>query len=157
MRRWLGAIGVCTALLVLGIVHGEGAEREGRVTRVSKAGFDETASALKQAIQDHKMGLVCHANAQAGAASRGVKIRGNQVFMIFRPDFAIRMLKANVEAGFEAPMRIYLSENADGTATVTYIRPSALFKPYGSRDLDTLGLELDGIFEKIVAQALGLR
>lgn len=29
MRRWLGAIGVCTVLLVLGIVRGEGAAGQG--------------------------------------------------------------------------------------------------------------------------------
>lgn len=154
MNRYLCVVGVCAVLLVLGVGKGEGAEREGRITRVSKVGFAKIASALKQAIEDHKMGLVCHANAQAGAASRGVRIQGNQVFMIFRPDFAIRMLKANVEAGFEAPIRIYLYENGDGSATIKYIQPSALFKPYGSRELDTLGAELDSTFEQIVARAL---
>jgi hypothetical protein len=33
---------------------------------------------LKAAIAANGMGLVCHANAQAGAASRGVKIKGKQ-------------------------------------------------------------------------------
>jgi uncharacterized protein (DUF302 family) len=65
---------------------------------------------LIAAIRNNKMGLVSRANAQAGAASRGVKIAGNQVLMIYRPDFAIRMLEADVEAGFEAPIRIYVVE-----------------------------------------------
>jgi len=154
VSRWLGVIGVCAVILVLGVGKSEGAERAGRITRVSKVGFAKIASALKQTIDDHKMGLVCHANAQAGAATRGVRIQGNQVFMIFRPDLAIRMLKANVEAGFEAPMRIYLYENTDGSATIAYVRPSTLFKPYGSRELDALAAELDSIFEQVVARAL---
>jgi len=70
------------------------------------------------------MGLVCHANAQRAAAGRGVTIKGNQVLMVFRNDFAVRLLAADPAAGFEAPIRIYVYENADGTATVSYLPPS---------------------------------
>ncbi len=126
----------------------------GEVTTVAvRRPFAEVAEALKAAIAAHGMGLVCHANAQAGAASRGVKIRGNQVLMVFRPDFAIRMLAASVEAGFEAPIRIYITENDDGTATIRYVKPSAVFRPYAHPDLDRLGAELDPIFERILAAA----
>lgn len=124
----------------------------GEVTRVSvKRPFAEVAEGLRQAIAANGMGLVCHANAQAGAASRGVTIKGNQVLMVFRPDFAIRMLAASVEAGFEAPLRFYVTENDDGTATVRYMKPSVIFKPYAHAELDKLAAELDPIFEKIVS------
>jgi uncharacterized protein (DUF302 family) len=131
--------------------------QEGKVVRTSKAPFATVAVALEQAIADQKMGLVCHANAQQGAAARGVKIPGNQVIMIFRPDFAIKMLKANVEAGIEAPIRIYLYENPDGTATITYRTPSTIFGPYRHPDLTAIGAELDPIVERIVGQALATR
>jgi uncharacterized protein (DUF302 family) len=128
--------------------------REGRVTFTTHAPLSTFAEALKQAIAEHKMGLVCHANAQAGAASLGQKIPGNQVLMIYRPDFAIRMLAADVEAGFEAPIRLYLYENADGTATLSYVKPSLVFKPYKNAALDQMAAELDGIVEAIVKQAM---
>jgi uncharacterized protein (DUF302 family) len=128
--------------------------REGRVTLATHAPFDAFANALKQAIADHKMGLVCHANAQAGAASLNRRIPGNQVLMVYRPDFAVRMLEASVEAGFEAPIRLYIYENADGTATLTYVRPSLVFKAYGNEALDRVAAELDGILEAIVQQAM---
>jgi uncharacterized protein (DUF302 family) len=124
----------------------------GEVTTVAvKKPFGAVADELKAAIAANGLGLVCHANAQAGAASRGVRIKGNQVLMAFRPDFAVRMLAASVEAGFEAPIRIYVTENDDGTATIRYMKPSVIFRPYGHPDLDRLGAELDPIFEKIVA------
>ncbi len=115
------------------------------------------AEALEKAIADQNMGLVCQANAQRGAAARGVKIAGNQVFMVFRNDFAVRILTAAPEAGFEAPIRIYLYENSDGTATLTYLKPSAIFKPYPHPEVGKVAAELDPIFEKIVAQALAVR
>jgi uncharacterized protein (DUF302 family) len=128
--------------------------REGRATLTTHAPFSTVAEALKQAIAEHQMGLVCHANAQAGAASLGQKIPGNQVLMIYRPEFAIRMLAADVEAGFEAPIRLYLYENTDGTATLSYVKPSLVFKPYKNAALDQMAAELDGIVEAIVQQAM---
>ena len=120
-------------------------------TVVLKKPFAVAAEDLKSAITANGLGLVCHANAQAGAASRGVKIKGNQVLMVFQPDFAIRMLAPSVEAGFEAPLRLYLTENDDGTATLRYVKPSVVFRPYSHPELDRLGGELDALFEKIVA------
>lgn len=74
--------------------------------------------------------------------------------MIYRPDFAVRMLKASVEAGFEAPIRVYVVEKSDGTAQVSYIKPSDVFAGYQNADLDAMAKELDAIFEAIVRDAL---
>ena len=133
------------------------AAQEGKVTLTSKAPFAKVADALEKAIGEQKMALVCHANAQQGAAARGVRIAGNQVFMVFRNDFAVRLLEAAPAAGFEAPIRIYLYENRDGTATLAYAKPSAVFKPYPHPEVGRVAAELDPIFERIAAQALATR
>jgi uncharacterized protein (DUF302 family) len=75
------------------------------------------------------------------------------VVMVFHPKFAVRMLEASVPAGIEAPLRFYITENADGTTTLTYRDPSSVFAPYGSKKLDEMARELDGIFAKIAADA----
>lgn len=148
-------------LLALGLAlvghAGAALAEDGRVVLTSRAPFARVAAALEQAIADQKMGLVCHADAQQGAASRGVKIPGNQVFLVFRNDFAVRLIHADPRAAFEAPMRIYLYENRDGTATLSYARPSALLRPYTHPEVAKVGAELDPIFEKITAQALAAR
>ena len=108
---------------------------------------------LEAAIGDNKMGLVGRASASMGASRRDVKIAGNAVFGVYRNDFAVRMLKASVPAGIEAPLRFYLTENADGTATLAWRTPSAVFKPYGSAELDAMAGELDTIFAAIAKQA----
>ena len=82
-------------------------------------------------------------------------IPGNMVVGVYRPDFAVRMLDASVAAGIEAPLRFYITENADGTATLTYRKPSAVFAPYGVPALDEMAKELDAIFAKIAADAKG--
>ncbi len=125
----------------------------GTHTAASSYGFDALAKRLEQAIEANKMGLVAQASASRGGAARGVKIRGNLVLMVFRNDYAVRMLAASVPAGIEAPLRLYLTEDAKGKASVSWRSPSAVFAPYGSTELDALARELDPVFEKIVRDA----
>ncbi len=124
--------------------------QDGRITMKSTAPFAKVAEALERAVTDENMGLVCHANAQRAAAGRGVTIKGNQVLMVFRNDFAVRLLAADPAAGFEAPIRIYVYENGDGSATVSYLPPSAVFGPYRHPEVQAVARELDPIFKAIV-------
>ena len=125
-------------------------------TRVLPSGhaFADLIARLEQAVKDNQMGVVASASASRGAAARGVQIPGNAVIMVFRNDFAVRMLEASVPAGIEAPLRFYVTENADGSASLTYRAPSAVFAPYGVPQVDALAQELDTIFGKIAAQAV---
>jgi len=115
--------------------------------------FDTLWDRMEQAVLDHDMLLVGRASASRAAAGRGIEIAGNGIVEVYRNDFAVRMLGASVPAGFEAPIRYYLTEDADGTTTLTYRRPSAIFAPYGSDDLDAMAEELDAIFAAIAEQA----
>jgi uncharacterized protein (DUF302 family) len=125
----------------------------GTVTVPTPHKFDTLLTRLGKAISDNGMGVVAQASASRGAASRGVMIAGNAVIEVFRNDYAVRMLEASVPAGIEAPLRIYVIENADKSTTIIYRRPSAVFAPYGNAKLDAMARELDPIFEKIVRDA----
>ena len=120
----------------------------------SSLGYKEMVDRLKGAIKKNKMGLVAQASATVGAKSIGVDIPGNAVLMVYRPDFAVRMLNASVPAGIEAPIRFYVTEGADGKATLTYRKPSSVFAPYKNADLDKMALELDDIFAQIEKDTL---
>ena len=125
----------------------------GTATVATRHAFDALVTRVEQAVQANKMGVVAMASASRAAAARGVKIPGNAVVMVFRNDYAVRMLEASVPAGIEAPLRIYVTENPDGTSSLTWRRPSAVFAPYGSAALDAMAKELDPVFEKIVKDA----
>jgi uncharacterized protein (DUF302 family) len=143
--------------IVITIVPAVVSAQGGRVTVRTPGSFVRVSEALEHAIAEEKMALVCHANAQRGAAARGVTIKGNQVFMVFRNDFAVRLLAADPAAGFEAPIRIYVYENPDGTATVSYVPPSALFASYQNPEVQAVAKELDGIFKTIVERGVAGR
>ena len=131
------------------------AERPGWEVIETPHGFKDLVQRLSGAIKANKMGLVTRASASAGAAGRGLKIPGNMVVGVYRNDFAVRMLEASVAAGIEAPIRFYITENQDGTATLSYKTPSSVFAPYaeGGAPLKALAAELDAIFAKIARQA----
>ena len=118
--------------------------------------FQGLVERLEAAVKSEKMAIVTSASASEGAKATGITIPGNKVIGVFRNDFARRMLSSSVAAGIEAPIRIYVTENQDGTATLSYKKPGAVFAPYaeeGGDALKALGAELDEIFAKIVGQA----
>ncbi|MHB1199284.1 MAG: DUF302 domain-containing protein [Polaromonas sp.] len=151
-------LGLTLALLFQGVLPAPAQAEEAKMlpgTRVvaSAQGFDEVVQRLEKSIADNQMGLVAQASASRGAAGRGVKIAGNTVLMVFRNDFAVRMLKASIPAGIEAPLRLYVTENPAGGSRISYLPPSVVFAPYGNAELDAMARELDPIFERIVADA----
>lgn len=100
------------------------------------------------------MSLVNRANATLGAKRiLDLSIPSNMVTGIYQPRFAVRMLKASVPAGIEAPIRFYITENTDKTASLTYRTPSSIFSPYESSDLDAMARELDSILASIARDA----
>lgn len=155
-QRRIGAMIAMAALLATaGLVRADvPTPYPGTLTIASPHSFADTVSRIESATEKNKMGLVAKASASAGAAGRGVKIAGNTVLMIFRNDYAVRMLAASVPAGIEAPIRLYVTEGSEGKVTVTYRTPSAIFAPYGSAELDALAKELDPVFDRIVHDAV---
>ena len=120
-------------------------------------GYQTLVDDLKASIKAQKMLLVTQASASAGAKGRGLTIPGNRVMGVYRNDYAIRMLEASVAAGIEAPIRFYVTENSDGTATLSWKTPSFVFAPYmkeGGEKLGDLAAELDGVFQTIADTAV---
>ena len=130
--------------------------REGwRIARTAHS-YPDLVERVQAAVKDAGMLLVTQASASGGAKAQGITIAGNRVIGVYRNDFARRMLEASVAAGIEAPIRFYVTENEDGTATLSYKTPSFVFSPYfneGGEKLVQLANELDGIFETIAKNA----
>lgn len=87
-------------------------------------------SDIETAVKAQQMGLMTSASASDVAKAAGVKIPGNRIVGVFRNDFARRMLNESISAGIEAPIRFYVTENMDGTATLSYKKPTFVFAPY---------------------------
>ena len=155
MIRMLAALALALALPTL--THAADlAPREGWQVMPTAQSYADLNTHLEAAIKSAKMGLVTSASASVGARTQNVTIPGNRVVGVYRNDFARRMLSADLAAGIEAPIRFYVTENADHTATLSYKTPTFVFTPYfadGGDDLRKLATELDGIFATIAKDA----
>lgn len=156
MRLFIGLIFLFS--LASGIVRADSfPEREGWKVMPTQKSYGALVDDLKAAIKAEKMLLVTQASASAGAKGRGLTIPGNRIIGVYRNDYALRMLEASVAAGIEAPIRFYVTENSDGTATLSWKTPSFVFAPYlpeGGEDLEELAVELDDVFATIAQQAV---
>ena len=145
---------IASTLLALSLNATVQADAMGVETHSSTKSFNGVYEQLIKSIKANKMGLVAQACAHCGANSIGKKISGNRVVMVFNPKFAVRMLNANVAAGIEAPLRIYLTEQSDGSTMLSYPKPSDVFAPYNTPGLNVMAKELDVILARITTQAV---
>ncbi len=130
---------------------------EGWEVESTPLGYAALLSDLKEAVEAEGMFVVTEAGPTEAAANRGITIPGNRVVGVFRNDFAVRLLELSVPAMIEAPMRFYVTENDDGSATLSWKAPSHVLSPYreeGGEALEEIGQELDAIFADIARRAL---
>jgi uncharacterized protein (DUF302 family) len=130
---------------------------EGWVVHPTAHDYATLVERTDAAVEASPLNVVTRASATVGAEAIGETIPGNMVVGVYAAPFAVRMLEASVQAGIEAPLRLYLTENDDGTATLSYRTASFVFAPYddGGEALDALAAELDGILASIAAAAVG--
>ncbi|MHA3976294.1 DUF302 domain-containing protein [Halovulum sp. GXIMD14794] len=130
--------------------------REGWEVRPTGKTHAELVEATRAAIGESPLAVVTQAGPTGAAASRGIEIPGNLVIGAFNNDFAVKILNLSTAAMIEAPVRFYVTENADGSATLSHKKPSFVFAPYldeGGEELEALAAELDALFAGIVEAA----
>jgi uncharacterized protein (DUF302 family) len=113
--------------------------------------FHELVGRLQKSVAANGMTVLAVTTAQ----HRAVPIPANAILMVFRNDYAARIIEANVLAGMEAPIRLYVTEGPNRKASVTYRTPSSILALYDNPKLDELAAELDQVFAKIVDDAIG--
>jgi uncharacterized protein (DUF302 family) len=129
--------------------------RDGWEIHTSDKAYQQLINDTKAAVKANKMGVVTEEGPTGAAKNRGVTIPGNRVIGVFNNVFAVKILGLSTAAMIEAPVRMYVTENKDGTATLSYKTPSFVFAPYdGGDELTALASEMDGIFATIAAAAV---
>lgn len=149
------------SLLALALTGGAAladiAPREGWVVKPTGKDYANLVSDTVAAVKANKMGVVTQAGPTEAAKSRGVTIPGNRVIGVFNNVYAVRILGLSTAAMIEAPIRIYVTENEDGTASLSYKTPSTVFAPYmdeAGADLVAAASELDAKFLSIAELAV---
>ncbi len=125
------------------------------VTPTAKT-YDDLVQATGDAVTAGGLAVVTQAGPTQAAARRGIEIPGNRVIGAFNNDYAVRILRLSTPAMIEAPIRFYVTEDSDGTATLSYKLPSTVLAPYvdeAGPELADIAAELDAAFAEIAAIA----
>lgn len=131
--------------------------REGWAVHDTDHSYIDLITRVKSAAKANKMGIVTEAGPTAVLKSKGIVVPGNRVIGIYHPQFAARVIALSVPAMIEAPIRMYVTEDSDGTATLSYKMPSFVFAPYvdaAGAELSAVAKELDAKFAAIAADAV---
>ena len=154
MRNFL--IFLALPLLIATQAAAEMAPRDGWWVMKTGKGYDQLVDDVKSAVKANGFGVVTQAGPTGAAKKRGITIPGNRVMGVFNNVYAVRILEMSTAAMIEAPIRLYVTENADGTATLSYKMPSTAFAPYVAETdgaLAEVAAELDATFETIATAA----
>jgi uncharacterized protein (DUF302 family) len=154
---FLAAVLIAAPIIASQAHAGSIAPREGWAVHDTAQTYPELVGSLKAAIKAEGMFIVTQAGPTAAAKKRGITIPNNRVFGVYRNDYAVRALATSTAAMIEAPIRFYVTENPDSTATLSYKTPGAVFAPYldeGGAELSTIAAELDVLFAAIAARAV---
>lgn len=153
---------LATALIAISMIvsqanAGSISPRDGWAVQDTSMKYGKLLKSLKAAIKAEGMFIVTQAGPTQAAKKRGITIPGNQVVGVYRNDYAVRALATSTAAMIEAPIRFYVTENDDGTATLSYKTPSFVFAPYldeGGQELSVIAAELDTVFAAIATRAV---
>lgn len=151
------SLGLVAILMARAASADDLAPREGWAVHPTEKSFAQTVEATRAAIKANGLFVVTQAGPTEAAARRGITIPGNRIIGAFNNEFAVRVLETSTAAMIEAPIRFYVTENSNGTATLSYKLPSALFAPYvdeGGEKLSLIGAELDARFADIASDAI---
>lgn len=149
---------VSLAMAMAGIAPAQVQPRDGWQVIDTDLGHAALLDQLLAAVAQEGMGVVTQAGPTGAARQRGIEIPENRVVGVFNNDFAVRVLALSTAAMIEAPVRFYVTEDADGTATLSWKEPSFVFAPYadeGGAELADIAAELDRRFAAIAARATG--
>ncbi len=150
---------MATALLLAGTaVAGPIPQKDGWAVHPTPYPHADLVARLGEAVKAEGLIVVTRAGPTKAAANRGIAIPGNMVIGVYNNDYAVRALGFSTAAMIEAPIRFYVTENRDGTATLSYKTPTLVFSPYfdeGGEGLRNLAAELDAKFAAIAAAAVG--
>lgn len=157
MRRFLSVLALSSGLSGFAANAGDITPRAGWAMHETGKTYAQLVKDVRAAVKQNGMAVVTQAGPTKAAANRGVTIPGNRVIGVFNNDFAVRILETSTAAMIEAPVRLYVTEEKDGTGTLSYKMPCHVFAPYldeGGETLEQLASDLDEKFAAIASVAI---
>jgi uncharacterized protein (DUF302 family) len=122
------------------------------IVKSTAAGYTRTAAGLNAAIERRGLTVFARIDHAAGAASVGMDIPPEEVFIFGNPQAGTPLMQADPKAGYELPLRILLWQEGD-RVMIGYRDPRELAGEYALADRGAILDRLAGLLADLAAEA----
>lgn len=123
------------------------------ITTQSRFDFETTLAKAKSAIDQRGFKTFAVIDHAAGAASIDAQLPPTTLIIFGNPKGGTPLMQANQKLGLRLPLKLLVSENADGTVFVDYTDMTHLFHEYGIADLTGPLGKISGALAAIATEA----
>jgi uncharacterized protein (DUF302 family) len=103
----------------------------GLVSVQSRVSAQETLDRLLAALAARKLAVFARVDHAAGAASVGLPLRPTELVIFGNAKGGTALMQDRQSAGIDLPLKALISEDADGTAWLTYNDPAWIVERHG--------------------------
>jgi len=121
------------------------------VEKVVNKPYAATVARVEAAVKGANLIIVGEPNYQMMQRMVGREIKGAKAYFIFRPNLGIPIFEKDVNAALEIPLKVLIYDKGGNQTVIRYRKPSNALADYNG--LDTLGMQLDDILDKITDAA----
>jgi uncharacterized protein (DUF302 family) len=104
------------------------------VTKPSAAGVKETMDKLESIVKAKGLTVFLRVDHQANAAKVDLTMPAAQVLIFGNPKMGTSMMKADIRAGLDLPLRVLVYEDSAGKTWISYHNPQELKEDYQLAD-----------------------
>ena len=118
-------------------------------------GVARVVPSLKASIEQAGLWVLHEIDPQMLSRRGGYSIGPARQILFFHPRFVVRMLQADPASLLEAPLKLAVIEQPDGSSDLRWQDPAVAFERYGNPILATIGRELGAVCDQVVQEAIG--
>ena len=118
-----------------------------------KGSFDDTIAAITANLKEVGFGILTEIDMTSTLKNKlDVDIRPYRILGACNPSFAYEALKMEDNIGALLPCNVVVTDEGDGTCSVSIIDPVAMVQPVGNDNLVPFAQEVRGMLQKALGQ-----
>lgn len=129
------------------------AAADGLVKKQSVHSVEDTIDRLEELVTEKGMTVFARIDHRANAESVGEQMPDSQVLLFGSPKAGTRIMKHDLAAGLDLPLRVLVYRDYDGNTQVVYRNPQALKQDFSVEECMVIGkveTALDGLTGQII-------
>jgi uncharacterized protein (DUF302 family) len=147
--KTIGLHRLAAGLLALALFVVPASAQTGRVTVQSHKPFEQTVNGLKSAVNQGGMMVMATVDQGNMLSMAGLRLKAT-LFLVGNPTVGKKLFEQNHGVGLYVPLRVFVYEDNDGKAYVSYDKPSELLNQFNNNEIGQTATMLDQKLQGLV-------